>query len=302
MEKTQSIEDLYQSKFCCIPDNLKREIGNFNVFRMQEFWGTHTRSIPYSRKDYYKISLLKGRHKIHYADKTVVSEHFAIMFSNPMIPYNFERLSDDYSGVFCIFTEAFFTQYGVLKEYPMFKPGGNLVYLLSAETCDEIAAIYEKMFEEINSDYVYKYDVIRGLVFNLIHSAIRMQPAEASSYATSYASARIAALFAELLERQFPIESPAQRMILRAPVDFAEHLSVHVNHLNRSLKESTGKTTSQLIAERISQEAGALLRHTNWNISEISYSLGFEELPHFINFFRKNFNQTPKSYRVAPVV
>jgi len=86
-------------------------------------------------------------------------------------------------------------------------------------------------------------------------------------------------------------------MRLRSPVDFAEQLSVHVNHLNRSLKEITGKTTSQLIAERVSQEARILLKRTNWNISEIAYSLGFEELSHFINFFKKHFNQTPKAFR-----
>jgi len=88
-----------------------------------------------------------------------------------------------------------------------------------------------------------------------------------------------------------------QSMRLRSPVDFAEQLSVHVNHLNRSLKEITGKTTSQLIAERVSQEARVLLKRTNWNISEIAYSLGFEELSHFINFFKKHFAQTPKAFR-----
>jgi len=48
----------------------------------------------------------------------------------------------------------------------------------------------------------------------------------------------------ELLERQFPIESPIQRMKLRSPIDFANQLAVHVNHLNRAIKETMGKTTS----------------------------------------------------------
>jgi len=153
------------------------------------------------------------------------------------------------------------------------------------------------MYKEISSDFLYKYDAIRGLVFKLIHLAIKMQPFEAACYSASNGSTRIASLFSELLERQFPIESTMQSMKLRSPVDFAEQLSVHVNHLNRSLKEITGKTTSQLIAERVSQEARTLLKHTSWNISEIAYSLGFEELSHFINFFKKNFNQTPKAFR-----
>ena len=298
MENVQTIEDFYKSKLNWMPDNLKKEMGHFNVFKLGECTGCKNRPIPYSRKDYFKISLLKGKNRIHYADQTVQSDRYALLFANPMIPYNWEPMEEEQSGVFCIFTEDFFNQYGTLKDYPMFKPGNSKVYILTDEQLPEIEAIYARMFEEISSDFLYKYDVLRGLVFNLIHSAIRMQPAEANSYSSSNASIRIASLFAELLERQFPIESPLQRMKLKAPTEFAEHLSVHVNHLNRSLKEVTGKTTSQLIAERVSQEARALLKHTNWNISEIAFCLGFEELSHFINFFKKNFRETPKTFRL----
>jgi len=280
-----------------MPDNLKKEMGHFNVFRIDECACKRNRPTPYSRKDFYKITLLKGKTLIHYADKTVQSDRYALLFSNPMIPYNWEPQDDDQSGFFCIFTEDFFSQYGMLKEYPMFKPGHNKVYILSDEQLKEAETIYTDMYKEISSDFLYKYDAIRGLVFKLIHLAIKMQPFEAACYSASNGSTRIASLFSELLERQFPIESTMQSMKLRSPVDFAEQLSVHVNHLNRSLKEITGKTTSQLIAERVSQEARTLLKHTSWNISEIAYSLGFEELSHFINFFKKNFNQTPKAFR-----
>jgi AraC family transcriptional regulator, transcriptional activator of pobA len=297
MEKVQTIEDFYRDKLNWMPDNLKKEMGHFNVFRSDDFTCCKKRPVPYSRKDYYKISLLKGRNLIHYADRTVQSEKFALLFANPMIPYNWEPLDENQSGYFCIFTEDFFSEYGSVKDYPMFKAGNNKVYILSEEQLPAIEAIYNRMFEEIASDFLYKYNALRGLVFNLIHSALKLQPAGSAYYPTSNASTRIASLFAELLERQFPIESPMQRMKLRSPKDFSEQLSVHINHLNRSLKEVTGKTTSQLISERVSQEARALLKHTNWNISEIAFCLGFEELPHFINFFKKNFKQTPKTFR-----
>ena len=105
----------------------------------------------------------------------------------------------------------------------------------------------------------------------------------------------------ELLERRFPIESTLQQVGLRSPLDFAGQLGVHVNHLNRALKETTGKTTSQLIAERVTQEARALLKHTDWNISEIAWCLGFEELSNFTNFFKKNAASSPGSFRNIPV-
>ena len=73
---------------------------------------------------------------------------------------------------------------------------------------------------------------------------------------------------------------------IKTPNDYAQSLSIHVNSLNRSVKEITGKTTSQQITARIIQEANALLKHTDWNISEIAYGLGFEEPAYFTNYFK----------------
>ncbi len=45
------------------------------------------------------------------------------------------------------------------------------------------------------------------------------------------------------------------------------------------------------------QEAKILLKQTDWNISEIAYSLGFEEVAHFSNFFRKQASLAPNAFR-----
>lgn len=70
-----------------------------------------------------------------------------------------------------------------------------------------------------------------------------------------------------------------------------------MNHLNKVLKENTGKTTTELITSRLTSEAKILLKQTDWNISEIAFSLGFEELAHFSNFFKKQTSFTPLAFR-----
>jgi AraC-like DNA-binding protein len=130
----------------------------------------------------------------------------------------------------------------------------------------------------------------------LIHAALKLQPiSEVIRHVN--AADRISSLFIELLERQFPIDSPYQRIKFRSPIEFAAQLNIHVNHLNKALKETTGKTTSAIIADRKLQEARALLKYTQWTVSEIGFCLGFDELPHFINFFKKNSQITPRSFR-----
>jgi AraC-like DNA-binding protein len=130
----------------------------------------------------------------------------------------------------------------------------------------------------------------------MIHYTLKLQPTE-TLYQHTDANARITAVFTELLERQFPIESPSQRFTLRSAGDFAKQLAVHVNHLNRAIRSTTGKTTTEHIFERLANEAKVLLKHTNWNISEISYCLGFEEPAHFNHFFKKQTSMTPSAFR-----
>jgi len=84
---------------------------------------------------------------------------------------------------------------------------------------------------------------------------------------------------------------------LRTASDFADQLNVHVNHLNRAVKEITQKTTSQLIAERLLQESKVLLRHSSWNVSDVAYALGFSEVTHFNNYFKKRTSMNPTQFR-----
>jgi AraC-like DNA-binding protein len=302
MEPAQSLEEFYRDKLDWLPANIKKEMGHFNVFRLADVIGRPHGPMPYRRIDFYKISFLTGNNRLEYADKLLELNQPALVFSNPLIPYKWERRSEDaVNGAFCIFTEAFFRQFGHIRDYPLFQPGTTPVFILSAEQAVTIAGIYERMLTEIRSDYTYKYDVLRTLVFELIHLALKMQPASTSIYANSNAAVRISTLFLELLERQFPIESTSHQIALRSPSEYASQMAIHVNHLNRALRETSGKTTSKLIAERLVQEAKTLLRHTTWNVGEVAWSLGFEERSHFINFFKKNTRCSPGAYRETAV-
>ncbi len=63
------------------------------------------------------------------------------------------------------------------------------------------------------------------------------------------------------------------------------------------LKETTGRTTTELIGSRVAQEAKMLLKQTNWTVSEISDSLGFADVAHFCNFFKRQTGLVPGSFR-----
>jgi AraC family transcriptional regulator, transcriptional activator of pobA len=285
-----------------LPGGLNKDIGHFNVFDVADILKRFKEKPPamtYNRRAYYKISLIDGRNRAEYADKTIDIEKNALVFATPKVPYSWVPQDINQGGYFCLFTADFLMQSKsgvVLDDLPIFRPGGYPCFHISEQHKEEVADIFKKMQKELQSDYAFKYDLIRNYVVELIHYGQKLQPAT-DLYNPHSASARVSSLFTELLERQFPIQSPAQSLTLRTAQEYADQLAVHVNYLNRVLKEETGQTTKNLISNRITQEAKFLLKQTDWNVSEIAYSLGFEEVAHFSNFFKKQTSYSPVAFR-----
>ncbi|MBW8244906.1 helix-turn-helix transcriptional regulator [Muricauda oceani] len=302
MKKDETLEDLYAQIYDWIPDNLRKGMGHFNIFNLTDLLSKDLSPSSFNRRIYFKITLVFGKSRVHFADKSVEIKKQALLFSNPEIPYSWEPADHNQSGFSCIFTESFFEEFGTLKDYPVFRPEGNRLYNLTDAQATIFRSIFLEMFQEIDSEYVFKYDVLRNLVLQIIHKAMKLQPLQFSTQRVSNGSERITSLFMELLERQFPIESPHQHIALQSAADYANRLNIHVNHLNRSLKATTKQRTKEILAKRIIKEAKTLLRHTNWNVAQIGYCVGYEEVSNFSTFFKKHTGVSPNNFRKEEIV
>lgn len=280
--------------------NSELKLQGFKAFQIEND-SNDTRT--YSRKEFYKICLTTGKSKIHYSDKTFEQEGTILFFGNPHIPYSWETISTTYVGYTILFSAEFFKnseRSESLQQSSFFKIGGTPVLKITSEQRDFLNTIFHKMITEQESDYVYKDELIRNYISLIIHESLKMEPSE-NYEQNKNASSRLSSVFLELLERQFPIETTANPLQLKTAQDYAQHLNVHINYLNRVVKEITGKSTTNHITERIITEAKALLQHTDWSVSEIAYSLGFEYPTYFNNFFKKQTGTNPKSFRLTEV-
>lgn len=272
------------------------KLKGFKVYEIE----TAISPVPkYSRRDFYKICMISGKTLIHYADKGIELNDTFLFFANPHIPYSSEVLCEAQTGFACLFTEEFLKTHDrseSLQQSPLFKLGGTPLFTLEKDQKEFITTIFRKMLTEQDADYVYKDELIRNYINLITHEALKLEPS-VNFFKHKNASSRITSLFLELLERQFPIESHERPLVLKTAQDYAARLSVHVNHLNRSVREVTGKSTTTLITERIIIEAKALLQHTDWSIGDIAYGLGFEYPTHFNNYFKKVTGTVPKSVR-----
>ncbi|SNC65218.1 Helix-turn-helix domain-containing protein [Hymenobacter gelipurpurascens] len=298
MQASETIDQFYQQQGSSAADpaqHVTTATGHFNVYNREHFCN---RRMSYNRRDFYKIALMTGTGRLHYATRGVLLDRPALVFSNPNVPYAWEPISEDQGGYFCLFTEDFMThdRSASLQESPLFKFSSDPVYFVNEEQQETISYLFRKMLQEMESGYLYKQDLQRTYVSLLIHEALKMQP-QTTYFQHPNAASRIVALFLELLERQFPIDAPDHGLKLRTPGDFADRLAVHVNHLNRAVRELTGKTTGTHIAERIVVESKALLLHTTWSTAEIAYGLGFEYPTNFNTFYKKHTGSTPSALR-----
>ncbi|WP_310604985.1 helix-turn-helix domain-containing protein [Anaerosporobacter sp.] len=102
-------------------------------------------------------------------------------------------------------------------------------------------------------------------------------------------SALIAYQFKELLSENYKTT--------KSPIQYAQKLNYSLSHLNESVKEITGFPVSYWIHQQIVLEAKRLLCHTDMDVKEIAFSLGYEDYTYFSRLFSKNVKVSPNAFR-----
>lgn len=293
----ESLEEFYTYKFDGFSDHLNKTIGQFNVFRIEDRARREDKAL-HVRRNFYKVMLYEGDNVFYYGDQSIRVTGKTLLFFHPQTPYSYNVVEEGTTGFFCVFKDEFYKENFRLSlgDLPLFAPGILPVYSLTEEQYTEVNSIFQHMYKEIDTAFIYKYELIRSYLNQLVFMAMKLDPNnEHLQFAD--AGTRITARFIEMLERQFLIEFNTERLLIRTPKDFADKLAVHVNYLNRIVKKTTGRTTSDHIYSRIGSEAKIFLKHTKLNISEIGYALGFDDQVHFNKFFKKQIGMSPSAYR-----
>ncbi len=290
MPTSESLPDFYQAY---LPDAPQQ----FNAYAIEA--AASTEPLPFSRRDFYKITLyLSGTNQLSYGGETHVLTGPALVLYNPLLPYSCQGLTP-LTGFFCLFTADFLHAAGssaLLQESPLFQLGASPMLPLTPDQATAFSYLFRQMLAALATPYRHQLDLLRTQVQLVLHEALRLQPAPPPLVHATAAS-RLAAQFVQLLGQQFPIQSPQLPLRLSTAEAFAAQLAVHPNHLNRVLREVTGRTTSAHLTTRVAQEAKALLRHTDWPIAAIADSLAFADPTYFNHFFRKHAGTSPNAFR-----
>ena len=66
--------------------------------------------------------------------------------------------------------------------------------------------------------------------------------------------------------------------------------------LNRKLQALTNQSTHEFIRSLRLKRAAQLLKKATGSVTEIAYSVGFNNVSHFSKIFRQQFGQLPRDY------
>ena len=251
------------------------------------------------RRDFYKVFhisagtgiLTVGLHKYEMQTNQIA-------FVHPDAIMSWQTTSVETGGHFCLIHPDYFEGYShvakLFRTYPFFLED-NAVIKLPNNVSVSINTNFSSILSEERSTNEDKKDAIilhlqmllleaKRAGKNIAHTPV----SESYSYIHNFLS---------LLETNFQIHHKNTVVRLKTASEFAEELHLHPNYLNNLVKTQTGKTLSNHIQERLMYEAKALLIKTDWDISSISYSLGFSNQAAFTSSFKRMERITPSRFR-----
>lgn len=156
---------------------------------------------------------------------------------------------------------------------------------LSKEEKERIAILFRQLYEESRSGLPNAAAIIQSEINTLLLELERIGHADAVLPAVPESLQK----YSRLIEENFTKDRQVQ--------SYARQLGISPNYLNVLAKKYLGKSALEMINDRVALEVKRLLTRTDYDISEIAYILGFNELSYFSRFFKRLTGMTPIEFR-----
>ncbi|MDR6560496.1 MULTISPECIES: AraC family transcriptional regulator [unclassified Arcicella] len=250
---------------------------------------------PHRHDDFYEILFLtqgQGIHTIDFQNYTIKPN--TIFFLSPGQIHELD-LSEDVKGYIFLFTSSFYhfnkTDPYKLFELPFFY---NLnqetppIYLENQAEKQVLTELFKNAIYENQQNLTDSEEAIRALLDLILIQCKRIYPL--SNYDDKTSKGKIMVKrFKQLIE-----EKCQENLSVK---DYAHLLAITPNYLSETVKSVTGRTSTDLINDRMIMEIKRFLTHTDLGISEIAYQLNFSDQSYFSKYFKKLTNLSPLEFR-----
>ena len=237
---------------------------------------------PHKHNSYLVVLFTRGTgvHEVDFNSYKV--KPGSVFLLNPGQTHHWE-LSKDIDGYIFLHTQNFYNQpysHNTIDSFPFFYSTQNspCIYLKKKDGL-EIKKIFADILNEYNSEYLLKYRKICSLADILYIELSRLylkgnypKVARSSNYSMKLKKLE------QLINANFTQ--------LKSPAEYASRMNISTKHLNRITQTLLGKSTSDLITDRVLLEAKRMLIHSQNTVSEIAELLGYSDYSYFSRLFK----------------
>ncbi len=188
------------------------------------------------------------------------------------------------------FIENFFRDPFFIQRFHFFNNDDNKPsnIFLSESDYLKTVTLLEEIITEIFSLKDDTHHMIRSLLYTLLIKLNRLYANIYNIKAELFQKNKIL-LFKKLLEANFKNKHSVE--------EYANMMQISRVHLNKTVKNSLGRTVSNIIKSRILYEAKRELLFSDKTTSEIAFELNFNDLSNFLRFFKKQSGISVKEFK-----
>ena len=144
-----------------------------------------------------------------------------------------------------------------------------IVHLLSRLSCTQVAKAIEEMFLiDFRREYASEFIAVGGQTYHHDESILLVQ---------------------QWMEMHFSTPINLQQL--------ADRANMSLRTFKRRFKEATGETPMQFLQILRLEQGKDMLQHTQKNVSEVAWAVGYEDAGHFNRLFKRHFDTTPAKWR-----
>ena len=285
------INDLH----CLTGSALRTDNPLFHCFDMAEANDLMVDELPPHRVDFYTLALNFGTQNLSYTlnEATFQNPQNFVLCAAPGHVATWKKQGSWFG--YCTFFKSEFLQFrdriNFLQQYPFFSINETNLVPVDAKNYRAMRVIFEQILHEQAHINKFSAEIIQSHFQGILWQVRRLYEATTQKSPSQRAASIITARFQYLVNEHF-------REVTTVDA-YAQRLSITANHLSQTIKQTTGRTAKQIIAQRRGEEARYLLAYTDSDIAEIAYHLSFSEPTHFTKFFKKESGQSPSDYRAA---
>ncbi|MEL7426042.1 MAG: helix-turn-helix transcriptional regulator [Bacteroidota bacterium] len=275
---------------------------DFAVMRIEDQPDTKLLEMPLFRCNFYRVVFFSNP-GVHFSlpDQQMAAGANSVYFSYPGKVESWQT-TDRIHGYLVCFT-ADFAQMDRLHsafttQYPFFQFAARSLICSSAQELPLLQDSFERLLREVQEDHHDQDELIRLLLHELLIRIRRLYNLQQEQLTIGEQNqAAIYNQFRQVVDQYF-IELADGKQDQQLSVRYiAERLLLHPSYLNSVIKQLTGKTASSFIQAKTILEAKSYLLHTDLQVAEIAFRLGFSQTPYFNRFFKQRTGATPSYFR-----